>query len=1120
MLAMQPSLGEPRSKYSKFAQTLLAALVFLAIAPTYASNPSSGTITDSTTTLTYTAGPFDVPNLTDSVSGTPTCSASVPAEQCDTFALTVSVAPGDATTKQISVSISFPNSAGEFDVFVYDSNNNLIASDTAGGEPSAVVIPAVSGTYSIVVDPWNPLGQSFVGTVALQNIPTAPPPPPGIPPRYQTYPAPPSAGGANASGEPSIGVDYNPNVASLKHGTVNQGGVAFFTANLTEFRVDFDDCSSPANTVWETITSPVETVTTLDPIGFCDHFGASPTPGRVFQSQLAGATSLLAYSDTDGNSWTQSQGSGQPAGVDHETLGGGPYNPNATPPPPPHPLYPNAFYYCSQDEETAFCSRSDDGAATFGPGVPIYNFTQCGGIHGHVKVAPDGTVYVPNKQCGANQGVAVSTDNGLTWAVRTIPDSLAAIGLTDPSLGIASDGTIYFGYQDGSGHPKIAVSHDRGLTWASSIDAGAQFGIQNSTFSEVVAGDPNRAAFMFLGTPTGGNYQDPTNFMGIWHLYIATTFDGGDSYVTVDATPTDPVQVGSICNLGTTGCESNSAGGADRNMLDFMDLTIDSQGRVVGAFADGCVVGSCDATSPPSASRSALGTIVRQSGGRRLLSAFDPVEPAKPGAPLLGSALQSKTGVLLSWQAPDDGGSPLTGYEIFRGTTSGGETLLATVTAAKTAYIDKKANSTTQYYYRVAAKNKYGIGPECGEVATTPAPPIQSACILPGITVVTDPTGDQTGAPADSQLDVQSMSVAEPFNSSATGNQLYFTMQVANLNSPLPPNAQWIIFFTTPDATEHFVAMDTTSDPTTPEFTYGHVTTLATGNPSLVTDGSADTGSTFNASGTILIIIDNSKVSSPVPGNQLVNINGETQLEVGAAGTGLLETIDSTSAGRYILIGNQACALKAALAANPSSGSAPLNVLFSGSGSSDPDGQTINSYTFNFGDGSSVTQSTATVHHQYFDPGSYTATLTVGDATGAVSPNPASANVSVSASSCPTRLSGSGKISGTDASFTLSNVESNLTGSFTYNDSANKIKFTSTTFNSDSLSGRCVTFGGTASLSTGGAVNYTATACDNNSSGGTSPDTFAIQITGAANSSQSGPLSSGNITLGYSCPKP
>ena len=172
MLPMFPSLGEFRSRGSKLWQIILASLVFLAVAPVRAGNPSSGTITDSNTTLTYTAGPFDVPNLTDSATGTPTCSATIPAEQCDTFALTVNVAPGDATTKQISVSISFANSAGEFDLFVFDSNNNLIASDTAGGEPSAVIIPAVSGTYSIVVDPWNPLGQSFVGTVALQTIPS------------------------------------------------------------------------------------------------------------------------------------------------------------------------------------------------------------------------------------------------------------------------------------------------------------------------------------------------------------------------------------------------------------------------------------------------------------------------------------------------------------------------------------------------------------------------------------------------------------------------------------------------------------------------------------------------------------------------------------------------------------------------------------------------------------------------------------------------------------------------------------------------------------------------------------------------------------------------------------
>ena len=67
-----------------------------------------------------------------------------------------------------------------------------------------------------------------------------------------------------------------------------------------------------------------------------------------------------------------------------------------------------AVYYCSQDIADASCAVSRDGGATYGPAVPMYSLLDCGGLHGHAKVAPDGTVYVPNKGCGGNQGVAVS----------------------------------------------------------------------------------------------------------------------------------------------------------------------------------------------------------------------------------------------------------------------------------------------------------------------------------------------------------------------------------------------------------------------------------------------------------------------------------------------------------------------------------------------------------------------------------------------------------------------------------------------------------------------------------------------------------------------------------------
>jgi len=61
----------------------------------------------------------------------------------------------------------------------------------------------------------------------------------------------------------------------------------------------------------------------------------------------------------------------------------------------------------------------------------------------------------------------------------------------------------------------------------------------------VIAGDDTRAAFAFLGTPTAGDDQS-ASFTGVWHLYVATTYDRGATWTTVDATPTDPVQRGCI----------------------------------------------------------------------------------------------------------------------------------------------------------------------------------------------------------------------------------------------------------------------------------------------------------------------------------------------------------------------------------------------------------------------------------------------------------------------------------------------------------------------------------------------------------------------------------------------
>ena len=502
---------------------------------------------------------------------------------------------------------------------------------TGPGEEDLTVTDPIDGIWHIrSVASLAPVPTSAHAVVTLTTAPrpTTPPPPPPAPgaPAFINYPAPdnitPALGsttsGAHGAGEPSIGVNWNT-------------GKVFIQAGNHTLRVTFNDTVKPVTATWEDQRSPFARLS-LDPILCTDdsHFGG---PNRTFSSQLNGGTSELSYTNDDGNTWSPTQGSGQPAGVDHQTVGGGHY---ASPVPVTQTTYPHAIYYCSQDIATAFCSRSDDGGLTFGAGIPIYFFTTvngverpvgpgtCGGLHGHVRVSPDGTAYVPNEKCmdvnGVSRpGVAVSTDNGLNWVVRTVPDATSVSPGSDPSAAAGANNTIYLGYVNGDGHAKIAVSADRGLHWSKSKDAGTSFGLQNAEFAEVIAGDDNRAAYAFLGTTTAGDTQS-ADFLGIWHLYVAFTYNGGRTWTTADATPADPVQRGCIWNQGG----SNPC----RNLLDFNDITVDKFGRVLVGYADGCT-GSCvndpsqNASTGPASAQDALATIARQVGGRGLFAALD-----------------------------------------------------------------------------------------------------------------------------------------------------------------------------------------------------------------------------------------------------------------------------------------------------------------------------------------------------------------------------------------------------------------------------------------------------------------------------------------------------------------
>ncbi|MFL5778230.1 MAG: S8 family serine peptidase, partial [Chloroflexota bacterium] len=95
-----------------------------------------------------------------------------------------------------------------------------------------------------------------------------------------------------------------------------------------------------------------------------------------------------------------------------------------------------------------------------------------------------------------------------------------------------------------------------------------------------------------------------------------------------------------------------------------------------------------------------------------------PPPPGLPAAPSL-SALAGDASVGLTWTTPDPGDSPITGYNVYRGTTAGNIALLDTVGLVND-YTDPTATNGTTYSYQVSAVSALGEGAKSAVVTATP----------------------------------------------------------------------------------------------------------------------------------------------------------------------------------------------------------------------------------------------------------------------------------------------------------------------------------------------------------------------------------------------------------------
>src|SRR4051812_452996 len=436
-------------------------------------------------------------------------------------------------------------------------------------------------------------------------------------------------------GEPSIAFD-------------KKSGQTFYATGGTtvlKYRVDLKGKMSKV-----TQSTPPVSPKTLDTIMVEDQ-----QTGRLFVSYLALACSIMATTDDAGESWQQSEGCGPGALLDHQSVGAGPLH---APLAGNNPLYDGAVYYCAQNSYNGACSVSLDGGRTFGPGVPVANHPEnrpgdpfggsCSALHGHVRVGPDGTAYLPLKGCGGvptinnltnseyfggRPSLSVSEDNGATWQVRFGPKGSNDPDESDPSVMAGPKGTLYFGWQDGTQpndnaggtttSARVATSKDGGKTWSKVTDLSTPLGIHNVQFPEMIVGDDDRAAFSFIGTPGIGNDQN-NPFRGAWHLYISTTCDAGKTWKTVDVTPNKPIHRGCVHMLGIAPGSQRTDTCDYRNMLDFNDITVDQYGRVEVSYTADCF-GDCASGRKPTPENTKVGdvSVAYQTSGKTLYAKYD-----------------------------------------------------------------------------------------------------------------------------------------------------------------------------------------------------------------------------------------------------------------------------------------------------------------------------------------------------------------------------------------------------------------------------------------------------------------------------------------------------------------
>jgi fibronectin type 3 domain-containing protein len=300
-------------------------------------------------------------------------------------------------------------------------------------------------------------------------------------------------------------------------------------------------------------------------------------------------------------------------------------------------------------------------------------------------------------------------------ATSSAQSTATSISVPKPSGTTTGDVLVIVVERLGTG----TISGPSGWTQVQTDASGTS--IRQTVFIHVAAAsEPTSYAFA-LGT-TQGAAALMSAYVGVdTTLPIDTTSGLTGSGSTITGPSISPATANGLLIMAA-GIGASATINPASGMVERAELTTSGKAKLDIELAD-LLLGAAGPTGNKTAQASKAAANVGQLIALRASGSPPPPPPAAtvPGVPQGLTATPSSGKVTLTWSPPaSDGGASVTSYKIYRATTSGAETLLTTV-GNVTSYQDTQVTNGTLYYYKVAAVNSVGEGPQSGEASATPA---------------------------------------------------------------------------------------------------------------------------------------------------------------------------------------------------------------------------------------------------------------------------------------------------------------------------------------------------------------------------------------------------------------